>query len=1658
MLVTFSVHMCNDFTARARNLCSSTSLFLYFFLFATCLFLTSAPRAAIASQALTAEQQAWISKSPVIKVGGSPDWMPFNFSDKNGIHQGIARDYLDLISKKTGLQFEYSIARWEENLHRIKQRKIDVLPAVYFTKERSQFLNFSMPYFEMLDYFFVRDDLRVETLADLNDKRVALPKGYAHIGFIQQHFPALKIVLVDSFSAALDAVLENRADLLYDTYGSLIYTLREQGINSIIPFKSTRHLGERHIYFATRKDWPQLAKIIDAGLKQVSALEKQAIAEKWLGSSRNMVLELSNDERLWIKRNPIVKYGAERDWAPYDFVDNQGRHTGISKHFLDEISKLTGLKFQPFIANWNTLLQQLKTGQLDLLPAIYYTEERSRVLLFTEPYQSMMDYIFTHDDYLDENNTFSLNGKTVAIPKGYSNIDYLREHYPQLSIMTVDNLMTAIEKLIEKKADVIVESYPVVNYLLNKHNIAPIQPLAALNPGHSQQLYMAVNNHQQHLHSIINKALRSMNESQKRSIINKWKILPVKTQTRQLKFTPAEQQWLNNHPVINLGSESNWPPFEFTDNTGQHKGLSIDVARLLEKKLGIKFNIIEEYSWNETLTKLRHKEIDVVGSIVKTPERLTGMAFTDAYIAPPTVVYTRKDAPPLQSMTDLQGKKIAIENGYYLHEKLRNDFPELDLHVVDDTATALKAVSYGLADAYLGNQGASNWLIEQNALTNLHIAMGANFGRADLRFAVRKDWPQLQSLINKALHSISNEEFLGIRRKWLGLESKQNKLELSASERNWLRQHNKLRFAGDPNWLPYEAIDKNGNYIGIVAEYLHLIKEELGLDIEYINTRTWSETVAKFQKGEIDMISETIDTPLQGTFTRPYLRSPIVIVMNKDQDYVESITQIYHQKLALIKNYGYVSSIKSRFPRIEFVEVNDIQEGLTAVSTGKIDALLATLAQASYHIADLGINNIRIVGKTQFSTELAFGLNQKYAPLADLINRALDQISLTEKQKIKDNWSKQKFVTTFDYQLIMQIVAGFLFVLAIFIFWTVQLSREIRRRKVVEEQTQMLIDNIPLHIIVTNLQGEILSANPQALQDFKVDVTDINQYRMEDFYQNKTDRHHLISEIRQQGKIEQKIIPFKKLNGEIRSMMISVMPINYQNIDALLTIAVDMTRRVEIENALNTAKENAEASNRAKSSFLANMSHEIRTPMNAIIGFTDLLSEQIQDPRLKSYVNTIQSAGKNLLAIINDILDLSKIEAGKLDIQKTVCNPHDVFAEMGEIFMIKIREKNLDFIMDVDPNIPDNLLLDATRLRQILLNLIGNAVKFTDNGFIRLIARTVNEDQIRSKLDLIIEVEDSGVGVSIEHQQRIFQEFEQPQEQDFKKYGGTGLGLTISRRLTKMMGGELSLTSELNQGSTFSLHLAQVDIAPVANNHLPSAQDFNYEVAFHNAKILVVDDVADNRKLISEIFKHSNLQITQAENGLQAVEQVKQQTFDLILMDLRMPEMDGYEATSIIKTQTDTPVIALTASVMKDEHDRLKSNDFQGYLQKPVLKKKLISEMARFLPYEKKLMSQETIPNIMLSQSEQFNLELIMNDLQQLLRQCQQLKKHNQISEFQLFSTRISQLANLHPISILSDYANELKDNLDSYNIAALRRDINYFPELVEKLATLKQF
>jgi ligand-binding sensor domain-containing protein/signal transduction histidine kinase/CheY-like chemotaxis protein len=506
----------------------------------------------------------------------------------------------------------------------------------------------------------------------------------------------------------------------------------------------------------------------------------------------------------------------------------------------------------------------------------------------------------------------------------------------------------------------------------------------------------------------------------------------------------------------------------------------------------------------------------------------------------------------------------------------------------------------------------------------------------------------------------------------------------------------------------------------------------------------------------------------------------------------------------------------------------------------------------------------------------------------------------------------------------------------------------------------------------------------------------------------------------------------------------------------------EITERKRAEEEAEQARVAAEEANRAKSEFLANISHELRTPLNAVIGFSELLSSMAIDQKQRNYTHSIRTAGKSLLTLINDILDLSKIESGMMEIKYTPVNPSMIFNEIEHIFHEKLALKNLAYITDIDENLPALLTLDETRLRQILLNLVGNAVKFTAHGHIKLSAKKGNETDQPDLINLIISVEDTGIGVPPEEQALIFQPFKQQSGQSIRKYGGTGLGLSICKRLTEMMKGRISVESQPGKGSCFKLVLENVTI-PSTGAVTGLDESFNLDtISFEAARVLVVDDVESNRAMLQEMLPRVNLEVLTAENGQEALRIAGEYLPDIIIMDIVMPVMDGYEAANTLKSNPktkDIPVLVLSASSTVEQKEKiLESGFFAAYLEKPVDVNQLFKELSKYIPYSrtpKSASPRADDPNRFRELPEETLRRLpglIKVLREEMLPLMEHFKGALKTEEVKKFADKINRLGEDFAVPGLIDYANRLNEFEQDFDIEGIEKSLADFPTMVKDL------
>jgi len=1252
----------------------------------------------------------------------------------------------------------------------------------------------------------------------------------------------------------------------------------------------------------------------------------------------------------------------------------------------------------------------------------------------------------------------------------------------------------------------------------------------------------------------------------------------------ELALTQEEKIWIKNNKTIEVAVESNQKPIEFMHQNSP-RGIGWEYLNYISKKTGLHFTAKVFSNIKESEKALSEGKVELVsGSFLEFKE--------DDFVASKPYMYAnfslvmRKDEVRDFSIMYMNAKRFAYLPTYKYHEQVKANYKEIDFMKSNNVLEVLHSIRDFHTDITVLPSVVARYMIETEHMDSLEI-VDVGYKSQPITFIAQKNKEILISIIDKVITTIPRRNKFQMRKKWthdLLYFSDRTSNKLTEEDLKYLRANQIIRYSGDPSWLPFEAFDESGKYIGIVAEYIRELEKDLNIKFVKVPTSSWEESVQLLKDGKIDMLSETTESSLKNEFimTNSYLSNPIGIVMKKDQDYVSGLNELQDKKIAMVKGYGYVETIKKNFPQINFVYVKNTKEGLKQVSNGDIDGFVCTYAMADYQINHLGLDHIRVIGSTQYQTNLAFAVSPKLSSFVSILNKAISHMTVEDREKIIKKWIKHNAVIRIDYTLAWVILIFSFLILSVVLYSNKKFRKENKQRKEVQERLEIL--NERFETISDNIEGMIYESYfsldgknkalyissgcknlfgveiDVAMQDFNVlyesvEEEDLNiltkliqeasmynvqrewtgrikvdnktKWLKNSFTSRKTKEGLMcfdgfVIDITREKEAEVKLeenrefiqailnsqeqiivitdgtkidtvnssflefFNFKSLaeftqkydcicnifdedspsefirmhkDNELwvdyimnrpnevhktqfemnnKKMIFSVTASQLkENSKYIVAVFSDITELENTQKTLGQAKVKAEESDKAKSEFLANMSHEIRTPMNAVIGFTELLENTELEVKQRKYLESIKAGSKSLLRLINDILDLSKIEAGKIEIKHEVISLFSLAKDIEQIFEPEMHKKNISFEFYIDENIPQGLYLDETRLRQVLFNLLGNATKFTDKGKISItFKQTACSDT--SEVDLEICVKDTGIGIAEAQQKKVFNSFEQQDGQSTRKYGGTGLGLSISKKLVTMMNGELSLESEEGKGSVFCIHLYKVKIGK-----LKEILDDSSVLEFKHAKVLIVDDILDNLYLAQESLSFFGLESVLANNGKEAIDVLRSTKIDLVLMDINMPVMDGYEAIKIIKNDEkmkELPIIALSASVMKEEKEKAVSNGFDYFLEKPISQKDFAKALSYFIEYKKLDKPKEEL-------GKDINLEFeasLREELKSLfLQRCKDVLGSGMFDQMSTLSSDISSFATKKEISELKQWTQSLDEAIESFDIDAINDKFN---------------
>ena len=599
----------------------------------------------------------------------------------------------------------------------------------------------------------------------------------------------------------------------------------------------------------------------------------------------------------------------------------------------------------------------------------------------------------------------------------------------------------------------------------------------------------------------------------------------------------------------------------------------------------------------------------------------------------------------------------------------------------------------------------------------------------------------------------------------------------------------------------------------------------------------------------------------------------------------------------------------------------------------------------------------------------------------------------------------------------------------------------------------VMID-VELKNLEKRLQSQIAAEDIQLLQKLVQEKKEFNQLVLTTFYKKgkvaaeklidtkrgKNIRDSIISiitelETKRQLQLRQIIGSVEKTgrNARLWGLVVTIMALIALML-AFWYIINQGRKQQRMIVALNKSERRSKDVAYMKEQFLANMSHEIRTPMNSLLGFTNLLKRTELDATQREYVQNIHSAGDNLLTLVNDILDLSKIEAGMMQLEETRFSLRSMISSVGAMFIEKIKEKELGFNVHISKDVPDILYGDAVRLTQILVNLVSNAVKFTEQGEISVKVELLNSTDADVRMRII--VADTGIGISAQKQHTVFERFQQAEAETTRRFGGTGLGLSIVKQLVELQNGSIHLKSQLGKGTSFIVDITYKlpDVAQMFSEALAEQEE---QVSLHKIKVLIAEDNIMNQKLIKHLMNGWSIEHVIVNNGVEAIEALKNEVYSIVLMDIQMPEMDGYVATSLIRNElnNDVPIIAMTAHAMVGEKEKCLQTGMNDYVSKPIKETVLYNMIAHHAQHIYDAVHPHHLQLNYLHQlsgnDPEFEKEILKQFHLQVPVELQQLKENIQSNNFEQVRRVAHSLKSSIAYVGLSDELTPILDNIE---------------------------
>ncbi len=1277
-------------------------------------------------------------------------------------------------------------------------------------------------------------------------------------------------------------------------------------------------------------------------------------------------LDLTLEQVKWLANHDVIRITGDPVWYPFEFIDDNGKYSGIIADYLSMLEQELPVTFEYVPAkNWTQAINMLKQHKVDAVPGLNKTQSKHNTL-YTHPFLRFSNVLVTQKQTALLQHLGSKSNLEIAIVESYANGQWMQANYPNLSYVTVPSIEAALQSVANGDSDAALVNEVAAQTVIKKLSLSNLKLNKRM--AFEYELVFGINSEMPELVEILNIAL---------------------TQITQVQKDMIREKWLSAYQEINTPDTLSKPdliPFSFLISiTLIMAAVVLLLAWYLGKNSSIKSNQVQSggsrffamialgallvititFTWqslNNQEEVVRKRVMHSVSTVldatrhallywIKNKKQLISTIANESDLRTLFKNYRShltdaQDIAKFKGFSDSSDKAIRGDNNWQLYMILKDGTP-----VFDNTP------SFAHIQTILDNKVFAGETTFIEPTKNPDSAIPFMYFAAPIRdykneiiaavIGVVNPYHEFTDILNKGHMGETGETYVVNRNGYMLSETRFKadlvnqvaELDQTGSILN-IRLHDRSQ----PNHstateLTHAARSVTAGENGFQASGYHDYR-----GISVLGAWEWDDNLG------IGFITEIDETEALESY-----------VISRNIAYAVLAVTLF-LSLGLMAINAWLSErtkrslLKARDELEHKVEARTLdlkksQEQMLGLIESAPDPMVVTDANAKIIIFNrqaeklFGYERAEIIGKS-VETLIPKNLREHHV---DYRNRYMDQptVRAMGANQSLEALKKDGQVVPVEISLSpIQSDEGLIVASSL---------RDITERREAENALlaakdeiekkqallQTLFNNIPDLIYAKDSQGIYIDINT-AFETF-TGISKDNFVGHSDFdiYSEQEARHYRETDIQVMNSGQTQRDENRVTYPDGTQVLLDTLKIPlksaYGKINGLLAISRDITEHKEHEQMLQASKLAADAANQAKSDFLANMSHEIRTPMNAIIGMSHLALQTDLNKKQKGYVEKVHRSAEALLGIINDILDFSKIEAGKLNIESVPFRLEDVMDDLTNLVGLKAEEKGIELHYDMEPDIPLALVGDPLRLGQILVNLGNNAVKFTETGgevLIKLSAKPLNQQEML----LLCDVRDTGIGMTSEQQAKLFQSFSQADSSTTRKYGGTGLGLTICKKLTDLMGGHISVSSEPDKGSTFSFSIKVGIQKGAISLPRPALTDLM------GIKVLIVDDNATARDIFKNMLTQFKFKVSEATSGQQAIEQLEaadsSEPFELVLMDWKMPKMDGIEVAHKIQSDmalSHKPKIIMVTAYGKEEVTSASEDlAISGFLTKPV--------------------------------------------------------------------------------------------------------------------------